>query len=78
MMGHTMAASGTIEAILTLASLRDQIVPPTLNYTEPDPACDIDVVAGAARPHPFDLALSISRGVGGHCVVLALAAPEDA
>jgi 3-oxoacyl-[acyl-carrier-protein] synthase II len=78
MMGHTMAASGTIEAVITLASLSDQIVPPTINYNEPDPACDIDVVAGAARPHTFDLALSISRGVGGHCVVLALAAPEDA
>ncbi|MFQ5893534.1 MAG: beta-ketoacyl-[acyl-carrier-protein] synthase family protein [Nitrospinota bacterium] len=77
MMGHTMAASGTIEAVLTLASLRDQIVPATLNYTEPDPACDIDVVAEDARPHSFELALSISRGVGGHCVVLALAAPED-
>ncbi|MFQ5892783.1 MAG: beta-ketoacyl-[acyl-carrier-protein] synthase family protein, partial [Nitrospinota bacterium] len=78
MMGHTMAASGTIEAVLALAALRDQIVPPTINYTEPDPACDLDVVPGTARPHGCDLALSISRGVGGHCVVVALAAPEDA
>lgn len=78
MMGHTMAASGAIEAILTLAALRDKTVPPTINYTEPDPACDLDVVPGKARPHDFGLALSICRGVGGHCVALALASPEDA
>ncbi len=77
MMGHTMAASGTIEAVISLAALSNQTVPPTINYTESDPACDLDVVAGAARTHPFDLALSISRGLGGHCVVLALAAAED-
>ena len=77
MMGHTMAASGTIEAVISLAALSNQTIPPTINYTESDPACDLDVVAGAARPHPFDLALSISRGLGGHCVVLALAAAED-
>ncbi len=78
LMGHTMAASGSIEAILTLSALRDQKVPPTLNYDEPDPACDLDVVAGESRAVSFDLALSVCRGVGGHCVVVALAAAEDA
>lgn len=77
MMGHTMAASGSIEAIISLAALQDQKVPPTINYSEPDPACDLDVVAGKARPHSFEVALSICRGVGGHCVVVALAAAED-
>jgi 3-oxoacyl-[acyl-carrier-protein] synthase II len=78
MMGHTMAASGSIEAVLTLAALRDQKLPPTINYTDRDPDCDLDVVAGRARSHSFGLALSTCRGLGGHCVVLAFAAPEDA
>lgn len=77
LMGHTMAASGIIEANLTLAALRSQVVPPTINYAEPDPACDLNIVANSARPHAFDLALSICRGVGGHCTVVALTPPED-
>jgi 3-oxoacyl-(acyl-carrier-protein) synthase len=77
MMGHTMAACGAIEAILALAALRDQKIPPTLNYREPDPACGLQVVAGSARPHSFDLALSICRGVGGLATVLALAPPKE-
>lgn len=64
--GHSMGAAGAMEAVACVLALRDQVVPPTLNLDEPDPLCDLDCVPGTARPHAFDVALSVSAGIGGN------------
>ena len=66
MMGHTFGAAGAIEAILCMLALRDGVLPPTINYTEPDPACDLDYVPNEARRVQVDVALSNAMGLGGH------------
>jgi 3-oxoacyl-[acyl-carrier-protein] synthase II len=64
--GHLLGAAGGVEAIFAILALRDQIVPATLNFEDPDPACDgIDIVAGAARPTSMRHALSNGFGFGG-------------
>ncbi len=75
MMGHTFGAAGAIEAIMCILALRDGILPPTINYREPDPACDLDYVPNEARRVRVDVALSNAMGLGGHngCVVLGRA-----
>lgn len=73
--GHTLAAAGAIEAAYTVLALRDGVVPPTANLENLDPAVDVDVVSGAARPAPLKVALSTSLGFGGFNAALALAAP---
>ena len=65
MLGHMMGAAGTIEAVATLCSLRDQCVPPTINVEQQDPDCDIDLVSNTARTAKFSAALSNSAGIGG-------------
>lgn len=70
--GHLLGGSSAIEAIATLMGLQEQILPPTINYEFPDPACDLDYVVNAARPAKFDVALSNSSGFGGHNVSIAL------
>jgi 3-oxoacyl-[acyl-carrier-protein] synthase II len=65
MIGHTLGAAGAIEAIVTVLSLRDGIVPPTINLENPDPACDLDYVPGTARQAKLDYAVSNSFGFGG-------------
>ncbi|MFE6161663.1 beta-ketoacyl-[acyl-carrier-protein] synthase family protein [Streptomyces sp. NPDC056486] len=72
-LGHTLGAAGAIEAALTVLALRADLVPPTAGLTDPDPALDIDVVAGAARPVPSAVAVSNSFGFGGHNAVVVLA-----
>jgi 3-oxoacyl-[acyl-carrier-protein] synthase II len=75
--GHLLGAAGAVEAVATLQILRTRVVPPTLGYEVPDPACDLDYVPGEARPliasngGPL-LALSNSFAFGGHNVTLAL------
>jgi nodulation protein E len=71
MHGHTLGAAGAIEAAATLFALRDGILPPTANYTEPDPACDLDVVPNTARRAAVEFALSNSFAFGGLNAVLA-------
>jgi nodulation protein E len=71
MHGHTLGAAGAIEAVATLLALRDGLLPPTANYTEPDPACDLDVVPNVARHDPIEFALSNSFAFGGLNAVLA-------
>ncbi len=68
--GHMLGAAGTAEAIATILALRDQVVPPTLNWTTRDPECDLDYVPGAARPIQGDVAISNSFGFGGHNATL--------
>jgi len=71
MHGHTLGAAGAIEAVATLLALKHGILPPTANYTEPDPACDLDVVPNQARPAEVEYALSNSFAFGGLNAVLA-------
>lgn len=70
MVGHTMAAAGTIEAIATVLTLQHGLVPPTANLRQPDPDVPFDCVPGVARPSPVEVALSNSFGFGGQNVSL--------
>ncbi|WP_415971644.1 KasA/KasB family beta-ketoacyl-ACP synthase [Rhodococcus sp. 077-4] len=69
-LGHSIGAVGALEAILTMLSIRDSVVPPTLNLDNQDPAIDLDIV-GSRRSQQIDYALSTSIGFGGHNVALA-------
>lgn len=71
MHGHTLGAAGAIEAVATLLSMQACTVPPTANYMEFDPACDLDVVPNAARQAAFEYALSNSFAFGGLNAVVA-------
>jgi len=71
MHGHTLGAAGAVEALATLLALRNGVLPPTANYTEPDPACDLDVIANTARACAVEFALSNSFAFGGLNAVLA-------
>ncbi len=65
MVGHLLGASGAVEAIFSVLSLRDQIAPPTINHVEPGPGCDLDYVPNVARKMPMQVVLSNSFGFGG-------------
>ena len=69
-LGHSIGAVGALEAILTMLTIRDREVPPTLNLDNQDPAIDLDVV-GSRRSQNIEYALSTSIGFGGHNVALA-------
>lgn len=71
MLGHCLNAGGALEAMATVLSLRQGIVPPTIGYREPDPECDLDVVPNEARSSPLQAALSNSFAFGGLNAVLA-------
>jgi 3-oxoacyl-[acyl-carrier-protein] synthase II len=72
MIGHTLSAAGAVEAIITLLTLRDQRIPPTINYHVPDPAIPLDVVPNVARDAVMRHALSNSFGFGGQNVSLVM------
>ncbi len=72
MTGHLMGAAGGVEAIITTLALRHSILPPTINYEEPDPECDLDYIPNTARAADIRIAASNSMGFGGHNAVLIL------
>ena len=65
MTGHLLGGAGGLEAGISVLALRDQMIPPTINYETPDPECDLDYVPNHARQASFDYALSNSFGFGG-------------
>jgi 3-oxoacyl-[acyl-carrier-protein] synthase II len=66
MVGHLLGAAGAVEAVATVLSVYHSQIPPTMNYAEPDPACDLDYVAHAGREKKVRVALSNSFGFGGN------------
>ncbi len=74
MIGHTLSAAGALEAAFSLLTIRDQVLPPTINYDEPDPNITLDVVPNVQRPARVRAVLSNSFGFGGQNVCLVLAA----
>ncbi len=72
MMGHLIAAAGSVEAIVCLLAIRDGILPPTINLEHPSPECDLDYIPNAARNGTVDAALSNSFGFGGQNISLVL------
>jgi 3-oxoacyl-[acyl-carrier-protein] synthase II len=79
MLGHSMGAAGAIEFIATVLAIENQVIPPTINYEEPDPQCDLDYVTEGSRQvgrsTPLRTAISNSFGFGGNNAVLVLRAP---
>ncbi|MFE3293823.1 KasA/KasB family beta-ketoacyl-ACP synthase [Rhodococcus sp. NPDC059234] len=70
-LGHSIGAVGALESVLTVLSVRDGVIPPTLNLDNQDPEIDLDVVKGEPRNGDFDFAINNSFGFGGHNVALA-------
>jgi beta-ketoacyl ACP synthase len=70
-LGHSVGATGAVESILTVLTLRDGVVPPTLNLDNLDPEIDLDVVAGEPRRGNYEYAINNSFGFGGHNVAIA-------
>ena len=69
--GHTFGAAGAIEAAFSILALRDRVLPPTINYEDPDPECDLDYIPNKAREAPdVQIAVSNSFGFGGHNAAL--------
>jgi 3-oxoacyl-[acyl-carrier-protein] synthase II len=72
MIGHTMGAASALEAISCALSIKNDIIPPTINFETPDPDCDIDCVPNHARKHKINIALNNSFAFGGNNASLVL------
>jgi 3-oxoacyl-[acyl-carrier-protein] synthase II len=70
--GHCLGAAGAVEAIFTTLALKEGVLPPTINYDEPDPTCDLDYIPNESRKADIEIGVSNSFGFGGHnaCIVL--------
>jgi 3-oxoacyl-[acyl-carrier-protein] synthase II len=77
MIGHLFGAAGSVEGIATVLAIRDGILPPTINLTDPDPACDLDLVPGRARKVDVEVAMSNGFGFGGHNAVVIFRRHEE-
>jgi len=73
--GHALGATGALEAAATILALREGVLPPTVNFTAPDPQCDLDVIPNAARPQRVEHAISNSFAFGGLNAVLTFRGP---
>lgn len=72
MIGHLLGAAGAVEAITCVLAIRDGVMPPTINYENPDPECTLDYVPNQARKAPVDVAMSNNMGFGGHNASLVI------
>ena len=75
MIGHCLCASGAIEGVATVLTVKDQLVPPTIHYENADPACDLDYVPNASREAEIDIAISNSFAFGGNSSVVVFSRP---
>jgi 3-oxoacyl-[acyl-carrier-protein] synthase II len=75
MIGHMLGGAGAVEAVICLKAMQDSVIPPTINYSTPDPACDLDYVPNIARAKKVNVAMSNSIGLGGHnsCLIFSIA-----
>ena len=75
MTGHTLGAAGALESVFSILAVQNSIAPPTINLDNPDPECDLDYVAHAARPAQIRYAMTNSLGFGGHNASLVFGQP---
>src|SRR6266536_1063254 len=75
--GHCLGAAGAVEAIFSILAVRDGVLPPTINYEEPDPACDLDYIPNEAREADVRTGVSNSFGFGGHNATIVVRRFED-
>ena len=76
MLGHAMGAAGALEAIATVLTIRESLIPPTIGLTEPDPECDLDYVPLTARRAAVRVAMNNSAGFGGCNAMVVFGAVE--
>ncbi|MFN6053866.1 MAG: beta-ketoacyl-[acyl-carrier-protein] synthase II, partial [Planctomycetia bacterium] len=72
MIGHLIGAAGAVEAVAMALTLKDGVIPPTINQTTPDPKCDLDYVPNSARDKRVKTAISTSFGFGGQNAALVM------
>ncbi|MEX2356216.1 MAG: hypothetical protein WD535_04185, partial [Thermaerobacterales bacterium] len=78
LIGHLLGAAGAVESVACILALRDQVVPPTINLDDPDPACDLDYVPHKARTAAIDAVLTNSFGFGGQNATLIFGRSPEA
>jgi len=78
MLGHSLGAASALEAIVCALAIRDGRIPPTINFDEPDPRCDLDWVPNRSRRHRVDVALSTAFAFGGACSALVFGRAQEA